>query len=118
MTVSEAIRQADRLRPNTHDLEDKEMWLQTVENHVSRHMNLHEGYDMHPDVKADEQLLLDGADAEMYVLYLLCMYDYYNGEYDRYNNGALQYNQRLEDWRARFLREHMPKPFKGKRSLV
>ena len=122
MTVQEAIAKADRLRPNTHEDADKVTWVNVVERHVVDHMNLHVGYDMTvPALTADDMdkaLTLDGTDTELYVLYLAAMYDYYNGEFDRYNNGALQYNKRLEEWRAQFRREHMPKPFEGRRNLV
>lgn len=116
MRASDAIARADRLRPNTHANEDKMHWLQSAENHVAQHMNLHTGYDVKPDT--EKGLLLDGADGEIYVLYLVCMYDYYNGDFDQYNSGALQYNQALSEWRARFRREHMPKPFTGRRNMV
>lgn len=120
MLTGEAIERADRLRPNTHDETDKLNWLSVVEAHVVRHMNLHEG-EQEPernyrDLKTE--LLLKDADAELYVLYLVTMYDYYNGDYDRYNNGALVYNQTLQEWKARYRREHRPHKSLQLRNLV
>lgn len=120
MEIQKIIARADRLRPNTHDEEDKLHWISAAESHIVRHMNLHVGMDL--EVKefesTGEVTALDGPDAELYVLYLVMMYDYYNGDYDRYNNGALQYNERLQEWKARYRREHMPKDRGKMRNLV
>lgn len=111
MKIQDLIERADRLRPNTHDEQDKLHWLSVVESHVVRHINLHEGEEK-PErefASLEEVPSLTGTDAELYVLYLVMMYDYYNGDYDRYNNGAMQYNAALQDWRARYRREHRHK---------
>ena len=111
MTIGDLVERADRLRPNTHDEKDKLHWMSVVESHVVRHMNLHEGEakEEREFASLDEMPTLQDTDAELYVLYLVMMYDYYNGDYDRYNNGALQYNEFLQNWRARYRREHMHK---------
>ena len=111
MTVSEIVMRADRLRPNTHEESDKMHWVSAAESHVVRHMNLHVNTDIEvkPFESMGDETQLSGPDAELYVLYLVMMYDYYNGDYDRYNYGALQYNQFLNDWKARYRRTHMPK---------
>lgn len=118
MKASEVIGRADRLRPNTHDESDKRMWLLQVEKHVADHMNLHMGDEAVPgdlmDMDADPVMLLDGADTQVYVLYLMAMYDYYNGDIDRYNPGAQVFGEAMSDWRAAYRRSHMPKPTQGK----
>lgn len=120
MTVGKAIERADRLRPNTHIEEDKLHWASAAESHIVRHMNLHVGMDLEIKEFASpgDATALDGTDAELYVLYLVMMYDYYNGDYDRYNYGALQYNEHLQEWKSRYRREHMPKDAGKMRNLV
>lgn len=123
MTIREAIERADRLRPNTHEREDKLAWLTAVEANVARHMNLHENVDVAlpvytADTPEDTTLLLENEAGEVYVKYLVTMYDYYNGDYDRYNNAALMFNETFQEWKGLYRRTHMPKRFTGKENLV
>lgn len=118
MKVSEVFERADRLRPNTHEESDKRVWLQQIEKHVADHINLHVGDEVvlgdMLDTSKDPTMLLEGADAQVYVLYLMAMYDYYNGDIDRYNQGAQVFGEAMDEWRAAYRRGHMPKPVGGR----
>lgn len=117
MTVQDAIAQANRLRPNTHENEDKVAWLGAVESNVVKHINLHEGDRLeYSPITAEDmnrELLITDEHVQVYVLYLIAMYDYYNGDIDRYNNGAQMFGNAMEDWKAEYRRTHMPRRFEG-----
>ena len=123
MTIREAIDRADRLRPNTHEMRDKLNWLTGMERLIAEFMNRHENVNVTPPVYDEgtddgQKLLLDHEDAELYVVYLMMKYDFYNGEYDAYNNQAMHYKDELDAWKAAYRREHMPRQLEGGMNLV
>lgn len=116
MTIIEAIRKIDELKPNTYTQEEKTAWLSTVEGMIK-----HEIIDTHMD---GEKIFFDGYNAdtpvdtemivyppydELYILWLESKIDYTNGEYVKYNNAVIRYNEVFQQFANDYNRRHMPK---------
>ena len=116
MTIAEVIAKVDALKPNTYTMEDKVDWLSTLDSrvkakifdaHVSRDpFFFFEGYDSSTD--PETELLVHAPYDEMYLRWLEAQIDYHNGEYDRYNNSIMLFNNAYEDFKKHYTRTHMP----------
>lgn len=119
MTIIEAIEKIDTLKPNTYTKEEKIRWLSTIEGVIVRNViEGHEGdenisfdgYD--EDTDLDTELIVQEPYDEIYLLWLDAMIDYTNGEFTRYNNTIIRYNDMFTAFSRDFNRTHMPR---GKR---
>lgn len=84
MTVKEAIRRADELRPNAIPEETKAAWLYEVEGELAEMMDLPDPENKWPE--EDEELLMPYPKDGMYYLYLCAMIDLANEETNLYQN--------------------------------
>lgn len=116
MTIIQAINKIDELKPNTYSQEEKTAWLSTVEGNIKRNIiDTHEGgediefdgYDS--DTPVDTEMIVYEPYDELYVLWLECMIDYTNGEYVKYNNAALRFNDMQQQFANYYNRHNMPK---------
>lgn len=119
MTILEAITRIDELKPNTYTQDEKVAWLSTVDGVVKRdvidtHLRNEDepevtfnGYD--EDTPVDTELLVYPPYDELYVLWLECMIDYTNGEYSKYNNASIRFNDMQNQYMNDYNRRHMPK---------
>lgn len=116
MTIIEAIERIDSLKPNTYTKEEKIHWLSRIEGMLKRNcIDNHEGaenvvfggYD--EDTPVDTILIVQEPYDELYVLWLEAMIDYTNGEYTKYNNAIVRYNDMYQTFFNDFNRTHMPK---------
>ena len=92
MTIGEAIRQLDAIKPNAVDRTTKVRWLEEVDFAVYRELVMtHEhgqslifnGYNPADESGADDKLLLAVKPYDrMYEQYLACQIDLQNQEYD------------------------------------
>ena len=118
MTIGEAIRQLDVIKPNAVDRAAKVRWLEEVDFAVYRELVMtHEhgrslifnGYNPEDESGADDKLLLAVKPYDrMYVQYLACQIDLQNQEYDLYQNDAALYNQSYNDYAKYYNRQVMP----------
>lgn len=123
MTIGEAIRQLDAIKPNAVDRAAKVRWLAEVDWAVYRELVrtheggedlVFEGYDPDGDSGADDKLLLAVPPYDrMYVQYLACQIDLQNQEYDLYQNDAALYNQSYDDYAKYYNRQIMPVQGRG-----
>ena len=100
MTIGEAIRQLDVIKPNAVDRAAKVRWLEEVDFAVYRELVMtHEhgrslifnGYNPEDESGADDKLLLAVKPYDrMYVQYLACQIDLQNQEYDLYQNDEVK----------------------------
>ena len=121
MTLFEAISQVNNLKPNTYSHTDKVLWLSTLDGIIKTQIiDTHEGaeqvefngYDEDTDLSTE--LLVPAPYDSVYVLWLSAQIDFANGEYDRYNNGVLAYNDAYTAYANHYNRTHMPKGNKFK----
>ena len=119
MTIIEAIERIDSLKPNTYTKEEKIRWLSTIEgmikrnvidNHEGAENVVFEGYD--EDTPIDTTLIVQEPYDDLYVLWLEAQIDYYNGEFTKYNNVIIRYNDMYQMFCNDFNRTHMPKGVK------
>ena len=98
MTIRNAIKNADRLKPNGYDDVQKVMWLNELDRKIfndviSTHKNAPKefsGYNENTDVETE--LLVCDDYSDLYTYYLAAMIDYYNNETARYSNDMAMYN--------------------------
>ena len=114
MTISEAISQADQLRPNDLDAATKLRWLSAMDGQIftellSAHADApasFDGYDAQtPQTTA---LLIPFPYDELYPRFLAMRIDLENGELDRYNNDAAVFNRLWQSTAAHHCRSHTP----------
>ena len=115
MTVNEAIQTADRMVKNHYSAEEKVRWLSAVDTLLQR--ELVERYQGGTERKTeytlsdmDTELIAQCPYDEMYVFYLLVKIHYFNGEIDLYSNVAEEYNNKLNEFRKWYARNHRDLP--------
>lgn len=108
MTYQEAISTVDQLKPNTFDTELKVSWLDNLEERIrtqiiNTHINSTE------TITGDKTNLIAPAPYdEMYLRWLEAMIDYNNGDYDRFNNATILFDNAYEGFKRYYTRTHMP----------
>lgn len=105
-TMNTVIERVDGLKPNAYTDEDKYRWINQLEGIISVQVM---------DATAPEYSLPDDADIpllvghpfdDIYELYVSAMVDYHNREYNNYNNAALMFQERLDQFKAWYIRKH------------
>lgn len=98
MTVQEAVKAADELRPNTFSEQMKMTWLSELDGRIKTEIfDLHEGFEDReipeyiPGNRTNE-LFAPEPYTDMYLYWLFMKMDFMNGEIDRFNNDALMHN--------------------------
>lgn len=115
MTVQKAIGQADLLRPNTYDDEQKFLWLSELDSRIKTELfDTHEGYENVPFpeyayANQTSELFAPEPYADMYVYWLFMKMDFMNGEFDRFNNDAIMHNTSWLAFSNYVNRTHAPK---------
>ena len=87
LTVMDAIREADRLRPNSFPAEDKLRWLERLEKRIREeilHLPADEG-DAAESEEADRQLTAQTPYDEMYIHWLCAQAALYEQELESFN---------------------------------
>lgn len=115
MRISDALNQANVLRPNDLDAGMKLGWLSALEGQIfSELLQAHEGgpeefagYDV--STPQTTVLLIAFPYDELYPRYLAMRIDLENGELDRYNNDAALFNRLWQTAAAHYCRTHSPK---------
>ena len=115
MTIHEAIRTLDKLRPgNTFSEKEKISWLSTLDGIIYQEIiKTHEGsdtvsfhgYDGSTDV--DTVLLVPSPYCELYLYYLEAQIDFNNAELTKYNNDMTLYNNAYTAFSAWYNRHHI-----------
>lgn len=105
-TVNRVTAYIDRVKPNVYTDEDKFNWISTLEGLVAREVMGEEGpeYEFPKDV--DTELMVPSPFDDIYQLYVGAMIDFHNLEYDQYNNTAAMFEERLEQFKAWYIRNN------------
>ena len=121
MTITEAIRMIDAMKPNSYSDADKVAWLSKLDGAIKKEIiDTHEdgenivfdGYNEYTPM--DTELLVKAPYDDIYLYWLESRIDYYNGEYGRYNNTVTTYNAAYSAYERFYNRAHMPKGNKFK----
>ena len=115
MKIIDAINRIDSLMHNTFTQSDKVLWLSELEWDVKRNViDTHKGtevefsgYDDNTDVQT--MLIIPEPYDKVYLLWLEAQIHYYNGEYGKYNNAMVRYNEAYQEFKGYYNRTHMPK---------
>lgn len=107
MTPNKVIEIVDRLRENPYSEEDKLRWISDLDSIVRRLViqDTEAVPYMFPD-DIDRELLIPYPFDNCYELYLEAMIDYYNREYGNYNNSAMVFENRFNEYKKAYIREH------------
>ena len=116
MTINKAITQIDYIKPNGYTLSDKIGWLSIVDGMIKNNIiDTHEGgeevtFNGYTDfTPLDTELIVKAPYDELYISWLSSKIDYYNGEYPKYNNNIIRFNDTLTAYTNHYNRTHMPK---------
>lgn len=118
MSIYEIITRFDALVFNTYTNSDKIKWLSmldkmvhnnVIKTHQGNEQSQFEGYNDQTDIH-NTQLLVSQPYDEMYLLWLESKVCYYNGEYDKYNNAIIKFNDILDAYAAHYNRTNKPIP--------
>lgn len=115
MKISEVIAKLDSLKPNAFAMEDKIGWINELEWRIKREIvDTHEviepvEFDGYSGEESLEQVLIAPAPWDnVYLRWLECMVDYYNGESARFVNSRILFNDSYADFAAWYNRTHRP----------
>lgn len=116
MTINEAITRVDTLKPNGFEQSDKIAWLSIVDGMIKNNIiDTHEGGEdisfngYNDDTPLDTELIVKAPYDELYIPWLASKMDFYNGEFARYNNNIVRFNDTLTEYSNHYNRTHMPK---------
>lgn len=121
MTIMDALYRIDELKPNSYSQPEKIKWLSSLDGVIkSEIIDTHEGgedivfsgYDEYADLNT--VLLAPAPYDDIYIKWLEAMIDYTNGEYGKYNNSLVAYNDAYDLYQRHYNRTHMPKGKKFK----
>lgn len=121
MTILEAVHKIDTVKPNSYTQPEKVKWLSTIDGIIkSQIIDTHEGGEgivfegYADDTDLDTVLLVPAPYDDIYIRWLEARIDYAMGEYGRYNNSLVAYNDAYDLYANFYNRKHMPKGSKFK----
>lgn len=106
-TMNSVIEYVDNIKPNVYQDEDKYQWIARVDGQISIDVFQQEEpttYELPRD--ADKELLVPAPYDDLYAYYVMAMIDFHNREYSNYNNTVLMFSERLEDYKAWYIRQN------------
>ena len=116
MTVGDAIRFVDMIKPNAFPDEAKILWLSRFEGRVAAEVFLMapaelEQFDYSKLTKTKakaQKLLVDPPHDDIYTEWLKAQIDHENGEYSKYQNTMQMFNERYNSFVAWFAGTYRP----------
>lgn len=121
MTIVEALHRIDELKPNSYQQAEKIKWLSSLDGVIkSEIIDTHEGGEdvafsgYSDDAELTTVLLVPAPYDDIYLRWLEAQIDYTNGEYGKYNNSLIAYNDAYDLYQRHYNRTHMPKGTKFK----
>ena len=106
-TMNSVIEYVDSVKPNVYEETAKYRWIARVEGLISTEVHgMAEPVVPAIPEDADKELLVAEPYDDLYALYVCSMIDFHNKDYDDYNNAALMYAERLEQYKAYYIQRH------------
>lgn len=115
MKIIEAINMIDSLKHNTYSQSEKIYWLSkldsmakrlVIDTHVGGEFVLFTGYNADTDLNTD--MLIPEPFDDAYLRWLEAQIDYANGEYKKYNNSIVMFNDIWDAYKNYYNRTCMP----------
>ena len=124
MTIQEAIRLVDKLKPNQYDAQTKRSWLSKLDGMIWKELFLthygltpeqvQAGFPGYDEADMDTELLVPYPYCEdVYNYYLQSMVDRENMEIAKYNQSAAMYNNAYKSFVDYYNRTHRPIPHRS-----
>ena len=121
MTIMDALYRLDELKPNSYSQTEKIKWLSSLDGVIkSEIIDTHDGGEDKAFSGYDENaelttvLLVPAPYDDIYLKWLEAQIDYSNGEYGKYNNSLVAYNDAYDLYQRHYNRTYMPKGKKFK----
>lgn len=114
MKIIELITEIEKVKPHQYEDAQIKEWLSTLDQTIlDEVLSKYQGgedivFDGYDDAQEDTELLVPDPYSEMYIPYVMSKIDFYNGEYTRYNNSAVLFNQHYAAFCSWYKREHIP----------
>lgn len=105
-TMNKVIEHVDRMHPNVFTDDDKYEWIKTLEGLVAHEVLQEDAPDYALPDDADKDLLVKSPYDDIYLLYVTAMIHLHNREYDHYNNAAVVFHDRYEQYKAWYIRNN------------
>lgn len=105
-TMNKVIEHVDRVNPNVFTDTDKYEWMKALDGLVAHEVMQEEAPDYSIPEDADTPLLVQSPYDDIYRLYVGAMIYLHNREYDHYNNAAMMFQQRYEQFKAWYIQNH------------
>ena len=115
MTIGEVITQIDTIKPNQYTQNEKVKWLSELDAEIfdtitkTNGTDTFESYDPSSGTITSQELIVPDDYAKVYLSYLSSKIDFWNGEYTRFNNSAIIYNNDLQAFANYWTRNHLPR---------
>lgn len=115
MTIEQAIKRIDVIKPNSYSDSEKIAWLsrldanikkEIVDTHKGSELVSFKGYDSGTDKSTE--LIAPAPHDEMYLNYLAAQIDFANAEYGHYNNSISLFNAAYSAFVKYYNRTHVP----------
>ena len=109
MTIKEIFKRVEDQFPHNYTSDVLMAWLNDLERDIAEVFTHYKGteeytFTNHTDLDENVQI----AEPQIYVPYLIAQICLANQEYDRYNNNSQIFVAKYQDWRDKYIREHMP----------
>lgn len=107
-TMNKVIEYVDEIRINGYSDDHKYKWMSNLDGLIARDVMEIEipCYDGPAD--ADNELLVAAPFDDLYAMYVILQIELADQEYDHYNNMAMVFQNRLEQYKAWYLRKNRP----------
>lgn len=106
MTLKEAIKKADEIRPNAISDELKAGWIHELEGQIAEMMGIPCPENTFP---RDRELLMKAPRDNIYYLYAAAMIDHMQQDSELYYNDMTMFNAALTDAKGWYRRHNTPK---------
>lgn len=116
-TMNKVLERVGRTKPNALSDEDKARWLLELDRRIYEEITKADDPERTPPEvfpeDGEKELVVKAPYDNLYDLYLTAMIEYWMREYDAYNNTVTLFRQAYDEFRARWRRDHRPKPTPG-----
>ena len=108
-SMNEVIERVEAVKPSVFPEEERMRWIATLDGNISTTvMDMDVPVTYRLPEEADRPLLVEKPFDDIYELYVSAMIDFHNREYNAYNNAMLMFQERLEQYKAWYIRNHNP----------
>lgn len=111
MTINEAIKEADDLRPNALKLSYKLRWLQELDRDIANMMGVDYEETSIYNYEGERELLMPAPYESVYVYHLMAEIDMAIEDSDKFVNDSTIANQKLAEAKAWYRRNHRSKDY-------